>query len=233
MADSWNGHRRIETQGDIAEGLMALAALDPRLVAVIAATGPVPLRRGPPGFAGLAEVIVGQMVSKASAAAIWARLAPAGSLLTPDAMAGMDEAGCRAAGLSQAKARALKGVAQACLSGDLDLHAVCDLPGEAAIAALTALPGVGAWTAEVYLLVHAGHPDIFPAGDVALRAAVGRAFGLDPRPDIAATRALSEGWVPWRSVAARLFWAYYARHVRPTGGLAAGEAGGAGAGGPA
>ncbi len=91
------------------------------------------------------------------------------------------------------------------------------------MAALTALPGIGAWTAEVYLLVHAGHPDIFPAGDVALRAALGRAFGQEPRPDIAETRLVAAAWAPWRSVAARLFWAYYARHVRPSGGLSAGE----------
>ncbi|WP_149738268.1 DNA-3-methyladenine glycosylase [Rhizobium sp. RU20A] len=219
--------RPIETEGDIAAGLTALGGLDPRLVPIIAATGPVPLRRGPPGFAGLAEVIVGQMVSKASAAAIWARLAPPAQDLTPEVMAGLDDVACRAAGLSHAKARALRGAAAACLSGALDLQAVGHLPGESAIATLTALPGIGAWTAEVYLLVHVGHPDIFPAGDVALRAALGRAFCLDPRPDIAATRAQSALWAPFRSVAARLFWAYYARH----GGIAAGE--GAAAGGQA
>ncbi len=92
--DGWRGLRSIETPADIAEGLAALSLIDARLLPVIAATGPVPLRRGPPGYAGLAEVIVGQMVSKASAAAIWSRLSPPGEELTAARMAGLDAAAC-------------------------------------------------------------------------------------------------------------------------------------------
>ena len=94
-------------------------------------------------------------------------------------------------------------------AGALDLHGLCDLPHDAAIAQLTAVRGIGPWTAEVYLLFCAGHPDMFPAKDVALQSAVGDAFSLAARPDEKALAAIAESWAPWRGVAARLFWAYY------------------------
>jgi DNA-3-methyladenine glycosylase II len=91
----------------------------------------------------------------------------------------------------------------------LDLTHLCSLPAESAAATLTAVPGVGPWTADVYLLFSAGHPDIFPARDVALQSAVGHALGLATRPDEKSLIAIAESWSPWRGVAARLFWAYY------------------------
>jgi DNA-3-methyladenine glycosylase II len=71
------------------------------------------------------------------------------------------------------------------------------------------VPGIGPWTAEVYLLFAAGHPDIFPARDVALQSAVGHALGIEPRPPEKTLIALAESWSPWRGVASRLFWSYY------------------------
>ena len=94
--------------------------------------------------------------------------------------------------------------------GGLDLHGLCGHPAEEAIALMTAIKGIGPWTAEVYLLFAAGHADVFPAGDVALQNAVGDAFGHAARPDAAALREVAAAWSPWRGVAARLFWAYYA-----------------------
>ena len=91
----------------------------------------------------------------------------------------------------------------------LDLDHLCGVEAEEAIARLTALHGVGRWTAEVYLLFAAGHPDIFPARDVALQSAVGHAMGIDPRPGEKALLTIAESWAPWRGVASRLFWAYY------------------------
>ncbi|MFC6488262.1 DNA-3-methyladenine glycosylase family protein, partial [Nitratireductor sp. GCM10026969] len=105
--------------------------------------------------------------------------------------------------------RALAALCQAIEAGSLDLDRLGRLPADDAIAAMTAVPGIGPWTAQVYLLVAAGHTDIFPAGDVALRSAVAHAFELDSRPDIKGLAAMAESWNPWRSAAARLFWAYY------------------------
>lgn len=201
--------RRIATLDDIAEGLEALGRLDPRLIAVRKAAGEVPLRRTEPGFASLVSVVVSQQVSRASADAIMGRLARLVDPLTPENFAAAGEAAWREAGLSRAKVRALVAVAAALASGALDLTRAEALGAGEAIRHLTAVHGIGPWTAEVYLLVAAGHPDIFPAGDVALQSAVGQAFGIDPRPGDKALAQIAESWTPWRGVAARLFWAYY------------------------
>lgn len=202
--------RRIDSLDDIEAGLNALILADTRLADIRSRSHAVPLRRSEPGFESLASIIVAQQVSTASAAAIWARLKQAIDPLTPEAYIAGGEEAWRFAGLSRPKQRALMAVSQALAGGDLDLHGLCDLPAEEAIAALTAIKGIGPWTAEVYLLFSAGHPDVFPAGDVALQTAVGHAFAHETRPDAAALRKLAEDWAPWRGVAARLFWAYYA-----------------------
>ncbi|MBJ6722868.1 MAG: DNA-3-methyladenine glycosylase family protein [Brucella sp.] len=202
--------RRIDTLSDIETGLDALVLADIRLADIRSRSHAVPLRRSEPGFESLASIIVAQQVSTASAAAIWARLKQAVDPLTPEAYIAGGEEAWRFAGLSRPKQRTLLAVAQALAEGGLDLHGLCDLPAEEAIAALTTIKGIGPWTAEVYLLFAAGHPDVFPAGDVALQTAVGHAFAHEIRPDAVALRKLAEDWVPWRGVAARLFWAYYA-----------------------
>lgn len=201
--------RRIDSLDDIAEGLSALVRLDPRLRAVVAAAGEVPLRRTPPGFESMASIILAQQVSRASAEAMAGRLA---ALIDPLDAAGVLRAGepaLRAAGLSRAKQRTLLALAAAIEGDGLDLTRLAEAEAGEATRRLTALPGVGPWTAQLYLLACAGHPDVFPAGDVALRGAVGHALGIDPRPPVAALERLAESWSPWRSVAARLFWAYW------------------------
>ncbi|ERM02839.1 DNA-3-methyladenine glycosidase [Brucella intermedia 229E] len=207
------GMRRIDTLSDIEAGLEALVLADTRLADIRSRSHAVPLRRSEPGgFESLASIIVAQQVSTASAAAIWARLKQAIDPLTPEAyIAGGGEEAWRFAGLSRPKQRTLLAVSEALARDGLDLHGLCELPaGGEAIAALTAIKGIGPWTAEVYLLFAAGHPDVFPAGDVALQTAVGHAFAHETRPDAVALRKLAEDWAPWRGVAARLFWAYYA-----------------------
>ena len=201
--------RRIVTPDDIAEGLDALTRRDPRLAAVAAIAGPVPLRLAEPGFASLAGIVIGQQVSRASADAMSARLAAlVDPLDAPGVLAGGEDI-LRAAGLSRAKQATLLGLARAVTVDRLDLHRLTGLEAAESIARLTALRGIGPWTAEVYLLFCAGHPDIFPARDVALQSAVGHALGIAPRPAEKALSALAESWAPWRGVAARLFWAYY------------------------
>lgn len=196
--------------GDVALGLDALLRLDPRLHAVASVAGPLPLRLTEPGFAGLAFIIVSQMVSKASAEAIWRRIVAATGSPTADAYLALDEARLAGLGLSRAKSETLRLVAEAVRDGRLDLDGIARQEGKDAIARLTDIRGIGLWTAEVYLMFCGGHPDVFPAGDVALRIAIGRAFGLASRPDIRSVGQMAEIWSPWRSVAARLFWAYYA-----------------------
>ena len=204
--------RRIATHDDIAEGIEALMRLDPRLAPVAAAAGEVPLRLSEPGFASLAGIVVAQQVSRASADAMTARLDALIGPLDAAAVLAAGEDALRAAGLSHAKQATLLAIARAVVDDGLDLRGLAARDAAAAIARLTALRGVGPWTAEVYLLFCAGHPDIFPARDVALQSAVGHALSIAPRPPEKALYLLAESWAPWRGVAARLFWAYY-RHM--------------------
>lgn len=201
--------RRIETYDDIAEGVEALLRLDPRLAPVIARAGEIPLRRDAPGFASLAGIVIGQQVSRASADAMSARLAALINPLNPAGVLAGGEDMLRAAGLSRAKQATLLAMARAITDDGLDLDHIVNLEAAEAITRLTTLRGIGPWTAQVYLLFSAGHPDIFPARDVALQSAVGHAFSIAPRPAEKALSQLAESWAPWRGVAARLFWAYY------------------------
>jgi DNA-3-methyladenine glycosylase II len=205
------GHVQIiRSDEDVKQGLEHLLRLDPRLASIAQAAGPIPLRLREPGFAGLAHIIVSQMVSRASAEAIWRRMLPADGLLTAESYALLHQDAWREFGLSRAKAETLSRIAEAVASGRLDLLTLCLKPPGDALSELTALKGVGPWTAEVYLMFCGGHADVFPSGDVALQNAVGAAFGLAERPGARALASLAEIWSPWRSVAARLFWAYYA-----------------------
>ncbi len=150
----------IRDEHDIAEGLAALIRLDPALLPVIEAAGPVPLRLSEPGFAGLAHIIVSQMVSKASATAIWSRMTARGPVTpesfldhAPEVMAGF--------GLSRAKTSTIEGVARAIVDGELDLAILGAVSTSEAMARLVALKGIGPWTAEVYLMFCLGARDIF------------------------------------------------------------------------
>ncbi|RVC82295.1 MAG: DNA-3-methyladenine glycosylase 2 family protein [Mesorhizobium sp.] len=200
--------QRIASVDDIARGLDALCRIDPRLETVRGMAGDVPLRLSEPGFRSLASIIVSQQVSRASADAIFGRLTRLLDPLTPEAVLAAGEDIFREAGLSRPKQRGLLAVAGAVVEG-LDLHHLCRLDADEAIAAMTAVPGIGPWTAQCYLLFAAGHPDVFPARDVALQSAVGHALGIDPRPPEKTLIRLAESWSPWRGVASRLFWAYY------------------------
>jgi DNA-3-methyladenine glycosylase II len=204
----------INSDADVAAGLVDLALLDARLFAVIDKAGAVPLRRRPPGYRGLAGIIVAQMVSRASADAIWRRLEDAAGDITPHHILGLSDETCRAIGLSHAKTQTLRRAAEAVDRGELDLDAICQMDATAATHRLTAIKGIGRWTADVYLLFCGGHPDIFPSGDIALQNAVAHALGLAVRPSPQELDRIAERWSPWRGVSARLFWAYYAREMR-------------------
>lgn len=200
--------RSIESREDIAVGLAWLAKRDKRLKAVIAVVGALPLRRRPGGLPGLARIVIGQQVSVASANALWERLELAFPEMTADALHRARVSRLQKAGLSGAKIRALRAIAAAVRDG-LDLDALAHAPPEEAHAALTAIHGIGGWTADIYLMFCLGHPDIFPVGDLALRNAVADAFALEKPVAPAVVAEIAERWSPWRSVAATLFWAYY------------------------
>lgn len=200
----------IRSESDIARAIERLLVIEPAFRLVVDAAGPVPLRHLPTGYEGLAGIVVSQMVSRASADAIWGRLQLLLGVVTPATVLERSVEDLRGVGLSGAKESTLRLLAEACIAG-LDLDRTATLPASEAIREMTDLKGVGLWTAEVYLLFAAGHPDIFPSGDVALRTAAGEAFCLAERPSDKALRQMSLDWQPERSIAARLLWAYYGR----------------------
>lgn len=196
--------RLIESEADLAEGAAHLASVCPVWARILPKIGPLPLRRRGDGFEAIANAIVAQQISVAAAASIWARLQAAG-LVTSDGIARASEEDLRAAGLSRPKARYLMGIAAA----GLDWQGLRGLSDDAAIAALVALPGVGLWTAEIYLKFALGRADVFAAGDLALQEAARLIYALPERPGPSALREMAAPWRPWRAVAARGLWAYY------------------------
>ena len=196
--------RIIGTDADVAEGAAWLAARDPALARALQQAGPLLLRRRPDGFAALLNAIIGQQVSTASASAIWARLDESG-LTAPGAILGAGEDGLRAAGLSRQKIAYALALARA----GIDYDALRTAPDDAVIATLTAVRGVGVWTAEIYAMFALGRADIFAPGDLALQEAARVIFDLPERPGEKALRAMAADWSPWRAVAARLFFTYY------------------------
>ncbi len=196
--------RIIETEGCVAEGAAWLAEREARFAAALAMTGPLPLRRERDGFQALWSAIVSQQVSVASANAIWARLAAAG-LCDAAGLLGADDATLRAAGLSRQKAR----YGQALAAAGIDFGALRAAPDAEVVAVLTAVPGIGRWTAEIYAMFALGRADVFAPGDLALQEAARLLFGLAARPSDREMRGMAEAWSPWRAVAARLLWAYY------------------------
>jgi DNA-3-methyladenine glycosylase II len=196
--------RIIHSLDCVAEGAEWLASRDPGFARALPLVGALPLRREEDGFAALLRAIVGQQVSIASARAIWARLEAAG-LTGAAAMAVATDDDLRAAGLSRQKARYGRALAGA----GIDFDGLRGLPDREVVATLVAVPGIGVWTAEIYAMFALGRADVFAPGDLALQEAARMLFGLDRRPTDKLLRVMAEEWSPWRSVAARILWAYY------------------------
>ena len=196
--------RLIETEACVAEGADWLAKAEPRFAAALELTGPLPLRRRPDGFGQLLSAIVSQQVSVASARAIWAKLEEAGAV-TPEAVLQYDQDGLRDLGLSRQKARYACALAEA----RIDFDALRQAPNDEVIKVLTAVTGIGVWTAEIYAMFSLGRADVFAPGDLALQESARVLFDLPERPKEKPLRQMAEAWSPWRSVAARALWAYY------------------------
>lgn len=201
---------RLISEKTLARHLRSLLRLDPRLAKVHDVAGPFSLRTRDPGFAGLARIVCGQQLSVASADAIWGRLEARSGTVTAETFLALGADGLQGVGLSRGKLTTLSGLAEAVVAGELDFSEIDSLPDEAAIAGLTRYRGIGPWTAEIYLMFCAGHPDIFPVGDLALRNAVADAFDIEPHPAPRALALMAAKWAPYRATAALLFWRFYA-----------------------
>ncbi len=195
----------IDTDADIAEGAAYLLAVEPRFGPPLAACGMPPPRRRSDGFGALMDAIVGQQVSTAAARAIRGRLVAAG-LDTPATISASTDEDLRACGLSRQKVRYLRALAGA----DIDYAALRAAPDAAVMATLLPLPGIGRWTVEMYLIFALGRADVFAPDDLALAEAARLAFDLPDRPRPKALAAMAAAWSPWRAVAARTLWDYYA-----------------------
>lgn len=186
-----------------------LVAADDHLARVVAEHGVPPFWSREPGFRALVLLILEQQVSLASAAAAYRRLRDRVRTVTPETVLACSPEELRADGVSRQKDRYLRALADAVASGALDLEGLAAHDDDTVRAALVALPGIGRWTADVYLLACLGRPDLWPVGDRALQVAVAEALDLPDVPDPVALEGLGERWRPHRSSAARVLWHGY------------------------
>lgn len=199
----------VPTPAEIAAAREALAARDPALARAHAQTPPFEWRSRVGGFEGLFRMIVEQQVSVAAAAAIWGRVEAGLGEVTPRAVLARSTDELRAFGLSGQKVRYGQEIARAHVEGDIDFDHLERLSDAEATARLTAIKGVGLWTAETFLMFCEGRLDVFPGGDVALQEAIRWADGAALRPREREAYARAEAWRPHRGVAAHLLWGWY------------------------
>lgn len=192
--------------------IATLLAIDPAFDGILKTAGPLPWRRRDPGFPGLLQAIVAQMISNQAAAAIWGRLRAVPGALDPATLIGLPDDVLRAAGLSRPKVVHARALAAAFLDGTLDADRLAGLDDEAAIITIASIKGMGRWSAEIYLLFALDRLDVFPSGDIALAAALADLKSLPARPSPKDLRVLATAWQPVRSLAARLLWHHW-RHV--------------------
>src|SRR5947209_2090173 len=201
--------RFLRNEADLDAALAILAAADARLAKLIEVAGRPALRRRPAGFSGLCAIICAQQLSTASASAIWKRLAAAFDPLDHAAIRQARAARLARLGLSRPKIKTIKAISAAIAKGAIYLDALAAMEADAAHAALTALHGIGSWTADIYLLFCLGHADAWPAVDLALQEATRLLLGLKARPTAKEMGPLADAWRPWRGAAACTLWSYY------------------------
>lgn len=199
----------LDSQSDLDDAVARLVKADPRLKPILKIAGMPQLRRREPGFAGLAAIVCGQQLSVASAAAIWGRVSNAYDPFHHDAVRRARADRLARLGLSAAKIKTLKNIARELAAERLNLDTLAEQDADAAHAALVHLPGIGPWTADIYLLFCLGHGDAWPAGDLAVQEAMKVGLGLKARPTVKEMQPLAEPWRPLRGAAAHLWWAYY------------------------
>ena len=197
------------TSEQLKEGLDAVAAREPGIAQALERVGYPEPRIRPTGYQTLLRTIVGQQVSVAAAASVWNKLeAEIGAEMHPHELLARDFDALRACGLSRQKQGYVRSLCELVVADELDFSALPE-DDEEAIAQLTRIKGIGRWSAEIYLLFAEGRPDIWPAGDLAVQAGLAKLLELPERPDEKATRALAEGWSPYRGAAAIFTWHCY------------------------
>lgn len=194
----------ITSDADVAEGAAWLAKAEPRFAVALQQTGPLPLRLAPDGFGALFNKIVSQQVSVASARAIWGRVEAAG-LDRAAAVRCASEDDLKAVGLSRPKVKYARALAEA----GIDYEALRGVSDAQVVETLTAVSGIGVWTAQVYAMFNLGRVDVFAPGDLALQESARLLFDLPVRPTPKQLEAMAADWSPWRAVAARLLFTYY------------------------
>ncbi|MEZ5749668.1 MAG: DNA-3-methyladenine glycosylase 2 family protein [Caenibius sp.] len=189
--------------------LKFIAEKEPDFARALKRAGYPEPRIRPTGYTTLLRTIVGQQVSVAAAASVWAKLeALLGPAMPPDALLASDFDALRGCGLSRQKQGYARSLCELVVSGALQLDSL-PADDESAIAELTRIKGIGRWSAEIYLLFAEGRPDIWPAGDLGVQAGLHRIFALPERPDEKQARAMAEAWRPHRGAVAIFTWHCY------------------------
>jgi DNA-3-methyladenine glycosylase II len=202
--------RAIATTADIRAGMVHLRRGCATMRRLHDAIGDPPLRRELTGFPGLARVVVGQQLSIASANSIWSRLAATVVPFEANRLMETNDEALKCAGLSRGKIRTLRAISLAVSGGSLDFDDLASAPEPVLREALTALSGIVPWTADIYMMFCLGRSDAFAPGDLALQVSAQSAFALSERPTAGEFEVIAERWRPYRAVAARLLWAFYA-----------------------
>jgi DNA-3-methyladenine glycosylase II len=197
------------TATEVERAAAHLARRDPDLRRLLDEHGPPPLWGRREGFATLVHIILEQQVSLASARAVLARLRRKAGRITPRRLLDLGERRLGASGLTRQKQAYCLHLARALEGGTLDLVTIRRLDDAEASALLQSLPGIGPWTAQIYLLMALRRPDIWPAGDLALAESVRVVKGLRARPSPERLARIAEPWRPYRAVAARMLWQRY------------------------
>jgi len=204
------------TEARLLTAVRELATRDARLARIVDDYGPPPLWARPPGLPTLVRIILEQQVSLASAAALFAKFERhCDGTVTAARVTESGEAGLLSIGFTRQKARYVVGLARQIECGTVALDRIARLPDDAARDALVLIPGVGPWTAGVYLLMALRRPDVWPPGDLGLHKSMAEVRGLKVVPQSEQAAAYARRWSPWRAVAARLLWhAYLSRRAK-------------------
>jgi DNA-3-methyladenine glycosylase II len=197
------------TEGELARAVTALCQQDPDLARVVSRFGPPPLWQRDPGFATLVQIILEQQVSLASARAAYARLVSVASGASAGHINALDERALAAAGLTRQKSGYVRALARAVVTGEFAVERLSGLDDEGAHAELVKLRGIGPWSADIYLLMALGRPDVWPRQDLALAIAMREVKRLRAQPGPDRQLEISDSWRPWRAVAARILWHHY------------------------
>ena len=207
------GHGVLD-EATFAASAAELCAADPDLAAIVSTHGLPEFWAREPGFATLVLLILEQQVSLASAKAAYGRLAARIGEVTPEGVLGSTDEELRADGFSRQKNRYVRALSTAVVERSLELEVLESLDDDGVRTALVALPGIGPWTAEVYLLSALRRPDTWPVGDIALQEAARRSRGLAERPSPEELDRIGEAWRPHRASAARILWHLYLSEPR-------------------